>query len=348
MSAPREPAARRLLRRAVTLPLYAVLFAGVLAGLPLLAIVAAALDLVRGVPWVALRCVLFFAWYLACEVAGVLAACALWLASGTLWRRRPERARDALYHLQALWARALFAGGRRVFGFRLEVDGADALGPGPLVVLIRHASVADTLLPAVVLGDRAGWRLRYVLKSELLWDPCLDLVGNRLPNTFVRRDSPDGEREIAAVVALLDDAGPRDGVLIYPEGTRFSVAKRERVLRRIAAGGDADALDRARRFRFVLPPRPGGALGLLDHPARADVLFVAHHGFDRAATFWDFWNGGLVGRSIRVALWHVPHADLPAGREKRALWLHEQWMRVDAWIAEQRAGEDGRAGGTAG
>lgn len=55
--------------------------------------------------------------------------------------------------------------------YQLEVEGVNALQPGPLVVLMRHASLADTLLPAVVIASH-GIRLRYVLKRELLWDPC--------------------------------------------------------------------------------------------------------------------------------------------------------------------------------
>jgi 1-acyl-sn-glycerol-3-phosphate acyltransferase len=58
----------------------------------------------------------------------------------------------------------------------------------------------------------------------------LDIVGNRLANCFVRRNSGDSDREIAAVQRLMEDLGPNDGVLIYPEGTRFTEAKRRRIL----------------------------------------------------------------------------------------------------------------------
>lgn len=338
MSPPREPMLSRLGRRAVTLPLYFALAAVVWLGLPVLVPLAALLDLLRGGrPWILLRCILFFAWYLACETAGIVASGVLWALDATVWRRRPERSGAALHRLQDLWARALFAGGARIFGFRLEVEGLDAAREGPLLVFMRHASVADTLLPAVVLGARAGLRLRYVLKAELLWDPCLDLVGNRLPNTFVRRGSGDTEREVARVLALLDGIGEDEGVLIYPEGTRFTRDKRAQVLARIAAGADPEAVARAEALGHVLPPRLGGPLGLLEHPVRADVLFMAHHGFDHAGTFWDFWNGGLVDRTIRVALWRVAHREVPDDRAKRVQWLHDQWRRVDMWVAEQHA-----------
>jgi hypothetical protein len=63
--------------------------------------------------------------------------------------------------------------------------------PYPVIVFLRYASVADTLLPAVFLANPNGLKLRYVLKHELLLDPCLDIVGNRLPNSFVQRSAGD-------------------------------------------------------------------------------------------------------------------------------------------------------------
>ena len=44
-------------------------------------------------------------------------------------------------------------------------------------------------------------------ERELLWDPCLDVVGQRLPNVFVRRGDGDGASEIAAVRAPAADLG---------------------------------------------------------------------------------------------------------------------------------------------
>ena len=60
-----------------------------------------------------------------------------------------------------------------------------------------------------------GVRLRYVLKKELLFDPCLDIVGNRLPNYFVDRGGQDSERARRGVAELVRDLGPDEGALIY-------------------------------------------------------------------------------------------------------------------------------------
>ena len=42
-------------------------------------------------------------------------------------------------------------------------------------MLLRHAGIADTIIPRVFYAIPQQVRLRYVLKKELLMDPCLDL-----------------------------------------------------------------------------------------------------------------------------------------------------------------------------
>jgi 1-acyl-sn-glycerol-3-phosphate acyltransferase len=154
---------------------------------------------------------------------------------------------------------------------------------------------------------------------------------------FVDRASDDSQREIARVQALARDLSPRDGVLIYPEGTRFSEAKRARVLERLAREGDAKQLEYARSLHSVLPPRPGGALGLLEAAPQADVVVCAHTGFEGAATLAQIWRGELLHRTIRVRFQRIPRTAIPTSRAEQARWLRERWQEIDAWVARQRA-----------
>jgi 1-acyl-sn-glycerol-3-phosphate acyltransferase len=322
-------------RRSVSIPLYATLFLLVIALLPVLAPLALLVDLVRGKRLATTRCLAFFAVYLACEMAGILAATALWLASPLLGGLGSPRSVALHHRLQGWWAASLYRGTELIYGLSREIDeGAADPGRGPVIVLARHASVGDTVIPAVYLTRRHGLRLRYVLKRELLWDPCLDLVGNRLSNYFVRRGSGDTAREAEGVARLLDGLGPQDGVLIYPEGTRFTPEKRKRVLERMAKGSEQRLVARAAAFQRVLPPRLGGTLALLDRNPGADILFCAHVGFDAASTFWHFWNGSLVGQTIRVRFWRVPAAEIPKDRDARIAWLFDQWGRMDEYVRE--------------
>jgi 1-acyl-sn-glycerol-3-phosphate acyltransferase len=309
-----------------------------LAASPLLLLAALLADLLRGGAWPTVRAVTFLIYYLLCETVGITASLLVWITSAVWEGRSPDRFHAWNFRLQKIWAAALFAGATRIYGIRLEVEGHGDSEAGPLLVFMRHASIADTLLPAILLSNRHGWRLRYVMKRELLWDPCLDVVGQRLPNVFVRRDSGDSAAEIAAIRRLATDLGPDEGILIYPEGTRFTPRKRERVLARLDRSGDPRLLAKARELRHVLPPRLGGPLGLIDACPGADVLFVAHVGFDGAATLADLWYGRVIGRRVRVRLWRVPAAQVPADREARIDWLYAEWARLDAWIDAARAG----------
>ncbi|MCC6642387.1 MAG: hypothetical protein IT386_14600, partial [Deltaproteobacteria bacterium] len=183
-------------RRVVTLTLYGALFVAVVLSMPVLLIAALAIDLVRRRRLATLRCVGLVTLYLACEVAGIVASAALWVAAPALGGLDSERSQQGHYALQRWWAGCLYRGAERLYGLERRVDeGGSDPGRGPLVVFARHASLVDTIIPVVFLCGAHGLRLRYVLKRELLWDPCLDLVGNRIPNYFVRRGSSDTARE---------------------------------------------------------------------------------------------------------------------------------------------------------
>ena len=320
-------------RRSLTVPAYALGWALVVVGAPVWIALAAIVDLARaigGQPRApTLRAYAFVCAYLTCEVVGITVAGILWVTR-LVTRADERRFIDWHFRLQCLWTRALFGAAVRLYGLRVEVEGADRIGSGPMLVFMRHTSVADTVLPGVYIQGLRGISLRYVMKRELLADPCLDIVGHRLRNHFVRRDAStidDQARQIAAVGALADDLVGNEGVLIYPEGTRFSVGRREKTLARMRAANDA-YLERASRLEHVLPPRLGGALALLAHED-LDVVFCAHTGFEGAVTLPAFFAGELIGRRICVGFWREPAS---ARRADHAAWLYEAWARVDAWI----------------
>lgn len=253
--------------------------------------------------------------YLAAEAVAIAALGLAWLL--------PPRSRlvERTYRLQAAWTGFLFAAVRRVFSLRFEVEGTDQVAPGPIVVLMRHASIVDNLLPATFVTAAHGVRLRYVLKRELLSDPSIDIAGQRIANCFVERGADDAAAEIARIRGLVAGLAPGEGVLIYPEGTRFTAAKRLRAIARVPA---------AAGLAHVLPPRAGGTLAVLD--ADADVVVCAHLGLDGFATLGDLWRGGLVRRTVRIRFLRYERASLPDGREAREAWLWERWREVDGWI----------------
>jgi 1-acyl-sn-glycerol-3-phosphate acyltransferase len=264
-------------------------------------------------------------------------------ASAGLWAWKSilpvetERWTDLHFRIQAWWGSALFRTMVWLFGLRVAVESDADLGRGPYLLFLRHASSGDTLLASALVSRPHRLRLRYVLKQELLWDPCLDIVGTRLPNVFVDRFSDDSAHEVRRVQELAQDLGPRDGILIYPEGTRFSEAKRQRLLDRFHRNGDRKMLDYTRSLEFVLPPRTGGPLGLLDAAPEADVVVCAHTGFEGAASLARIWKGALVHQALRIQFRRIPRNEIPNGRDARIAWLREEWQRVDAWVGSQRS-----------
>jgi 1-acyl-sn-glycerol-3-phosphate acyltransferase len=326
-----------LRRRLISVPAAFLLFGLLTAGLPLLLIVALIVDVVRCFArcrrFVSLRIVVFGWAYSGTQVLALLALGVTWLLSGFgLWR---SAALAMTYRLQSWWAATLFAAVRLVFSLDLAVDGDDAVTPGPVLVFMRHASIADTMLPNALVTRRRGIKLRYVLKRELLADPALDIAGSRLINYFVDRRSDDSRLEIERVRELSDGLAEDEGVIIYPEGTRFTEAKRARVLERLRRR-DPDLAVRAEQLEHVLPPQLGGSLALLDSLTPADVVIMAHVGLDGLAEVKDIWDGEMVGRTIRVAFWRIPFDEVPTDREGRVGWLFAQWKRVDEWIEEHR------------
>jgi 1-acyl-sn-glycerol-3-phosphate acyltransferase len=246
------------------------------------------------------------------------------------------RAIRRAYRTQAAWTSVLYRALVRLFNLHFVVDGDASCVPGPVVVLVRHASIIDTLVPSVFLTARHGLKLRFVLKRELLVDPCLDIAGLRLPNHFVSRSGADGERERAAIEALARGMTSSEGALIYPEGTRMTPVRKLKALERLGAHQDLYA--RAAALLHVMPPRTGGTLALLHGAPTADVVIVAHRGLEGFAYVSDLWRGDVVGKLVHVHVTRVPRAEIPASDDACTLWLYDVWAQMDAWIDDVTRG----------
>jgi 1-acyl-sn-glycerol-3-phosphate acyltransferase len=330
---------RRWARRSITLPAIHVVWIVCTALAPALFLLAAARDAIGGAPrlWARTRTVAFFLCFLWLEVLGLWFALALWLVSGVWLGVNRTRFVAWNYALQRWWTGSVFSAARWAYSMPFESEGVECATDGPYLLFVRHASTADTVVPASVIANEFSIQFRYVLKNELLWDPCLDVVGKRLPNAFVDRTGSMRDRELAAIGDLVEDLGPRDGILIYPEGTRYTPAKHARALEKLRGSARKTIVSRAERLEHVLPPRPGGPLALLAAAPSLDVVFFAHTGLEGAVNFRRFIRGGLVGQTIRVKVWRVPAAEIPTSEEERLEWLFDQWLRVDTWLAQQAA-----------
>ena len=277
------------------------------------------------------RLLLFGVCWAWLETVGVICSALLWITGQS--KNVPRH-----YALQRWWADRLLRALKATCGFSVEVENIDALQPGPVILLARHASLADSLVSAYVVTTLAHMNPRFVLKRELLADPCLDVVGQRLPNHFLNRQATDSTPELEALQGLVTDIDASTVGIIFPEGTRANNKKRTRALEKIATT-DPERADRLSEMRHLLPPRPAGAAAMLRGCTSADVVVAWHVGFEGLDTF-----GGILRAissrmpPIRFHLRRVDRAGIPSNSitdtNELTKWLDGEWMRMDREVDE--------------
>lgn len=327
-----DPYDRNMKRRLLTIP--GLYVGGVLLTVltPVWLVVGLVIDLIgRRFRFPVVRLLAFAVLWVWLEIIGVTVAAVLWVTG-------QSRNHTAHYVLQRWWAARLLGALRVTCGVRVQVENVEALRPGPAILLARHASLADSLVSAYVVTSVAGMNPRYVLKRELLGDPCLDIVGQRLPNHFLDRQAPDSTPELLALEVLMSTLDEKSVGIIFPEGTRANPVKRSRALEKLSAKSNGRA-ERLQVLEHLLPPRPAGALALLRGSRTADVVIGWHVGFEGLDTF-----GGMLRAlsqpfpPVRFALQRFPRAEIPSVEVDDGAafteWLDGQWIALDKVVDE--------------
>lgn len=327
-SLPIEPWRTRWSRRAKTIPALFAIAAVCWATAPLTLAGAGLTDLVRrDLRFPRVRAIALVLAYLWADIIAVFLALGSWL----LQAGDPDRVNAQAYRIQDFLTGFLFKSICVTQSLRVDVETPDPLDP-PFLLLVRHTSALDTMIAAAVLAIPHQMRLRYVLKRELLNDPGFDLIGSRLDCAFVDRSGAKRDREVEAVARLTDGLGPRDTILVYPEGTHFTPAKLARAQAKLANGPYAED---AAAFQHVLPPRLGGVLALLGRAPHLDVVVLEHTGLEPSVSASRVWRGDLVGARLHVRLRRVSAAEIPPDDRER--WLFRTWREVDRWVGASLA-----------
>jgi len=324
----REPLVRRWGRRALTIP--AVLIYGVITWSTAWLTLPGALiwDVVTGrKDWPTARFLVLALGYPLMQLVGLtylaLTAPLSWFPGWRDWNNRFE----------GWWGHQAQRFVHRAYSMDMTVEGLDALSPGPVVMLMRHTSQADTLLIPHLVGHRLRRNLRYVLKQDLRNDPCFDILGGRGRHAFVSRGrDPEGDR--AQLTWLMSDLADDDVVVIYPEGTRTSPEKKARLAQRLAEKGETALLDYANSLAHLLPPRLGGTLAMLADNPGCDVVICGHIGLEGASRFDLFREGELTRKTVQVRFWRFSWDDVPPDPEGRKAWLLDVWKRLDDWVGQ--------------
>lgn len=324
------PKDRSLKRRALTIPFWFFMATFLTAILPLLAPFTALYDLIFRKRLSTTRTLIFFTYFFVLESVGLTIAFTHWL------RRRLGLLDEAAYQLisrklQRWWARGAFWGCLRIYSMNISIDGLENLeNTAPAIVLSRHASTLDTMLPLAIVRELKFFR--YVIKAELLNDPALDVVGQRFPNLFVVRGAPDPELEVQKVLALSQELEPNAALVMYPEGTRFSASKRQRLLEKFQ--DDADRFAITESLRHTLPPLREGSIRLLQYATETDVVFIAHRGLEAARSMASLISGALTHVHLEIKIWRFRAADVPRDKDRVQDFLIENWQRIDRFVHE--------------
>ena len=340
----------RLIRRLVLAPLVIVIAFGFIVLSPFLALAALASGLLarpRAGRMRSLRLVGFALVWLVAETAALIMLAGLWVVSGFGGRLRTEPYQSRHYGVMRWFLDTMYRGAERTYGLRVEVDEPELTGDElaarltrPVIVLCRHAGPGDSFLLVHQLLSVYHRRPRVVMKAALQLDPSVDIVGNRLPNVWIKSRQA-GEHifteQIARLARGLDERG---ALVIFPEGGNWTPGRWRRGIRRLERLGRPDLAERARDMPNLLPPRPGGALAAIAACPDADVIFVAHAGLDNIITVGDVWSKFPIDQVIRARWWRVPDDSVPrsADHEAQVQWLYGWWERIDAWITENRPG----------
>lgn len=326
----------RLARRLITIPATLIGASLLIVCTPVLLIVAAVAAVASGSTQLGRR-VLLVTVALVIEVLGLIAALVLWvitgfgLATSTRWSHRLHA------RLMGFYTSALLGLITRFLVDGIEpVKGLDTLSPGPIVVAARHTSFFDALLPASLM-QRKHHRLipHHVLARGLILAPCIDVVGHRFTNEFVRRVRAGDNRESAQldrIRALGSELDLDSGAVIFPEGTFRTPERFQRAIER-ARMRDPEQAERLSTLAHTLPPHPNGVFTLLEGSPTADLVICLNTGlesFNSAATVAALARSS---RPLRVECWRFERSSIPtADRHVFAEWFVDRWFEVDAWV----------------
>ena len=307
-----------LIRRLISLTILYVLAITLYAMAPILIAIALCLSVTRRFRTLphALLFALGFVFY---ECVGVLKLFWLWCR----YRNSPDYL-PRNQQVQYWWANGLLQLGIRIYDLQITISGQEALeGPSALMI-VRHTSIADTVLPMLYFAKVRNEGMRYILKKELTAMHCLDIAGHRLPNLFVDRSGIDTDRKLSAIKALTATAGPQESVLVYPEGTRFTLKKQARLL-----ATKPELAEQLNRWPSLLPPRLGGVSAMLEANPEKDVVFLAHVGFEGSASLHDLVNGSWRRQPIYLHFWRVPYQDINTDTQA---FIFENWDKMQQHI----------------
>jgi len=326
--------ANRISRRAFSCSVILSAFVVVWALSPVLFVAALLADVRHG--WADhkwLRLLGFLMLYLINDAWALVMLLVMWIVTGFGWKMHTSWSYKMHARVHGQWASHLLWGVDKLFGGRIEIRNRDVVTPGPIAMFSRHICFLDALIPSVLIAHKRSQIPCHVMKDDLKWEPGIDILGHRTPNHFLNR-AKAGALDLDAVRRIGEAASTDNSVVIFPEGSFRQPARFARAIERMRKSQPALA-ERASKLKHVLPPRPNGSFALLQGAADADVVLVAHSGFDGFTTVKEILANVPLNRRIVIECRRIPRSEIPMDEEGFNDWLLAQYEWIDAFVEEQ-------------
>lgn len=300
---------------------------------PVLLLVALIADLATGTKGMRRsRTVALISSLFLVDLAGKLLVVGAWVISplGTRVERPASQARYSW--IMTWWTTALIATISRFVPLSIDMTELDdSLLDGDAIVVSRHRSILDAVLPAMLFGKRQ-LQVLYTLKEDLRWEPNIDIVGKRMGHVFVNRRPTDLDAELEPIRELANRIDDGSVGVIFPEGTFFNEKRKAQAIRALEKR-DPHHVEAATNMQFLLPPRPAGTLALLEGAPGADVIVLGHVGFEPFGTIKQILAHIGDDHNIVIRAWRYARNTIPTDPPAQIDWLYERWVEMDGWIA---------------
>jgi hypothetical protein len=325
----------KVLRRLILAPLICLISLAWLVLSPALLLLALLYALVFDHKMRVARLLAFVTVYLFYEVVSILALFGLWIAAGAGLTMGSERMQKLHFRYLRWWLKRISRAAGRFFLLRIEIEDPPARKAGPVLVFSRHAGPGNSLMlvGTLMIGYRRFPRI--VVLAKLQWDPFFDIIGNRLPNRFIRHDPSERDRSLRVISELAAGTTGQGAFVLFPEGRDFTTALRTRAIASLRKKGLHRHADKAELMRRMLPPRHGGVMAAVNAAPDADVVFVAHTVLEDVGEFGELWRRIPFERPVAARYWRIPAAEVPREQEALIEWLYSWWARIDEWIDDR-------------
>lgn len=199
---------------------------------------------------------------------------------------------------------------RRVVGIELTVVGEANSYAAPIIIC-NHQSWFDIPLIQDVVS-RQGPMVKFLVKQELVWVPIIGwicLVLN-FPRLKRRKNSGDRKADFSIIEKTTKSHGKQGALLIFPEGTRFTLSKHQR---------------QQSPYKSLLKPKAGGLKVIKNNTEPSTPLIDITIDYGEAKpNIWRCLHGDPP--HIRIVIEHFTLAELDNLEE----WINHRWHEKDA------------------